>query len=244
MQSYIIVISVQNTMKYLNYIFTTVGLAFIILACFFYNKTNTFLKTATTANGVVKELIQVRNSSNKSLTYKPLILFTDKNNKNIEFSSSSSSNPPSYSEGEKVQVLYNPAQSSDAKINTFLSIWGFSVILGSMGFIFFIVGLSFFINAKHKKNKIFYLKQHGFTIITNFQSVSKNTSLAVNGRNPFNIVSQYLNPTDSKLYVFVSDNIWFDPTEFIKSNEIKVLIDKKNFKKYHLDLSFLPEVSE
>ena len=57
------------------------------------------------------------------------------------------------------------------------------------------------------------------------------------------IVSQWQNPATSKLHIFESDNIWFDPTDFIKTDKIKVWIDRKNPKKYMVDLSFLPEVA-
>ena len=88
-----------------------------------------------------------------------------------------------------------------------------------------------------------YLKQYGTKITTNFQNLNINTTLAVNGKNPFVVVSQWQNPKTSELHVFKSDNIWFDPSDFIKSDEITVLIDRKNPKRYSMDLSFLPKVA-
>jgi len=54
--------------------------------------------------GTVTELIRVESSD--SITYKPVIEFNNQNGSLIEFTSSSSSNPPSYSRGETVEVLY------------------------------------------------------------------------------------------------------------------------------------------
>ncbi len=39
-----------------------------------------------------------------------------------------------------------------------------------------------------------------------------------------------------------SEDIWFDPVEFIKSKTIDVYVDPVNFKKYYMDISFLPHM--
>lgn len=89
-----------------------------------------------------------------------------------------------------------------------------------------------------------YLEQYGTRIVTDFQDVSINTSLSVNGKYPFVGVSQWQNPETSKVHVFTSSNIWFDPTNFIKTDKIIVIVDKRNPKRYSVDLSFLPKAAE
>lgn len=74
------------------------------------------------------------------------------------------------------------------------------------------------------------------------KSVEINRSLEVNGRNPYQIYAQWKDPTRSKLYIFKSENIWSGPTGHISADEITVLIEKDNPKKYHVDISFLPIV--
>lgn len=98
--------------------------------------------------------------------------------------------------------------------------------------------------SRKKENMLKYLKQHGMKIVSDFQNVNTNTSITVNGKKTFVIVSQWQNPETSELYIFTSENIWFDPTNFIKSDKINVLIDRKNPKRYLVDLSFLPKVAK
>ncbi|MNC77488.1 hypothetical protein D3C75_1294550 [compost metagenome] len=57
------------------------------------------------------------------------------------------------------------------------------------------------------------------------------------------IRSQWLNPRTSEVHLFESDNIWFDPSDYLKDESISVFIDKKNPKKYHVDISFLPKIA-
>lgn len=229
----------MKALNVLKYIFTICGLGMFLGSFFMYLSINKFLKTAIMAQGTVVELQSVRSA--KSTTYKPLVTFNDKNGAKIEFTSGDSSNPPSYDVGEKIEVLYNPKKPQDAKIKSFSSLWMGVLIICIAGAVFFAVGFSFFISEKKKRALIGFLKQNGTKIETDFQSVNLNTSVKLNGRNPFQILSQWQNPATSKIHVFASDDIWFDPTNFIKTNIITVIIDKNNPKKYQVDLSFLPE---
>ncbi|MNH47046.1 hypothetical protein D3C79_1101060 [compost metagenome] len=70
-----------------------------------------------------------------------------------------------------------------------------------------------------------------------------NTRISVNGRHPYVIRSQWLNPRTSEVHLFESDNIWFDPSDYLKDESISVFIDKKNPKKYHVDITFLPKIA-
>ena len=85
---------------------------------------------------------------------------------------------------------------------------------------------------------------YGNAIQTDFQGVERNTSLEVNGKNPWRVTSQWLDPASNKLRVFHSENLWFDPTQFVKAKTVTVLLDPKNPKRYYMDVSFLPELDE
>jgi hypothetical protein len=234
----------MKALNIIKYIFAIIGLGMLTGAFFMYKNTSKFLETAVITKGTVVELVESRsdNSSNNSVMYAPVVNFIDKKGVEVKVYSSTSSNPPSYFVGEKVEVLYTPEAPQNAKIKGFFSVWGGATILGIFGFILFAIGGAIFVFDKKKSNIISYLKQNGTRIESDFQSVGLNTSLAVNGRNPYTIVSQWQNPATSKLHIFTSDDIWFDPTDFIKTDKIKVLIDRNDPKKYQVDLSFLPEV--
>jgi len=231
----------MKKIKLIKYIFTILGTGILVGTFFIYINASNFLKISITSQGTVVDLLESISSSNNSIMYNPLVNFIDEKGNSIEFSSSSGSNPPSYTIGEQVEVLYNPEFPNDAKINGFFSIWGGAIITGILGVVFFSIGISIFIFEKRKRITLQYLKQNGTAIQSDLQRVGINNSLAVNGRSPYQIVSQWQNPVTSKLHIFTSDNIWFDPTDFIKTNKIKVFIDRNNPKKYVTDLSFLPK---
>ena len=172
------------------------------------------------------------------------MLSKNRNNETIVFVSSTATNPPGYAKGEKIEVLYFPAKPQEARINSFFSLWGGSVILGVMGAIFFLIGAGVTLVPMLKKRQGEYLKEQGRAIETDFQGVKVNGAVVVNGRNPFRVLTQWKDPSSSKVRVFESNNIWYDPTSHIKSQRIRVFLDKKNSKKYYVDLSFLPKNEE
>ncbi len=190
------------------------------------------------------ELIRVQSNDDSSDTFSPIVRFKNKYGLEIEFKSSSSSSPASFDIGEKVIIYYENQNPQNAKIKSFFELWRFATIVGGIGIIFALIGFGFFVNNKLKKDKIAYLKQNGSRIETDFQKVNINSFIKVNGRNPFQILTQWQNPLTQKIHIFNSDNIWYDPSSFIKENKIKVLIDMRNTKNYWVDVTFLPNLEK
>lgn len=231
----------MRTISIVKYTFTVVGLGMLVGAFFLFTNTQAFLKSALTADGTVVELVRSRSSD--SDTYRPVVKFLTQDGSTIEFTSSSGSNPPSYSRGEIVEILYQETFPERAKVNGFFSLWGAPTILGGLGSVFFLVGFSIILLGSLKGKKIEYLRKNGIPIKAKFQNVEINGSLEVNGRNPYKICAQWKTPTTSEIHLFSSENIWFDPTEHINTDEITVLIERDNPKKYHVDISFLPKIA-
>ncbi|MBF7090052.1 DUF3592 domain-containing protein [Flavobacterium sp. ALJ2] len=229
----------MRTLTIIKYLFLGIGLVMLGGAIYLYQDKQHFLKNAEVAQGTVVELISEK--SNNSITYWPVVSFTTKAGNEVEFKSSVGSNPPSHNRGERVEVLYDDKFPHEAVINGFASLWVGSLILGGLGFVFFLIGFSMILYSYLKQQKIQHLLKNGKLILTKFNQVELNYSLNVNGRNPFQIHSQWLDPSKQELYIFISENIWFDPTEFIEKEGIKVFIEPSNPKKYYMDISFLPK---
>ncbi|MGI0119184.1 DUF3592 domain-containing protein [Zooshikella sp. RANM57] len=231
----------MKVISVVKYLFTIIGLAMLVGAFFAYKNSHDFVAEAIHTNGTVVELISSRSSD--SISYRPVVEFKTKEGDLIEFTSSTGSNPPSYSRGDAVEVLYLESYPDKAEINSFFSLWGLSTILGGMGAVFFLVGflIILFGGLKNKKRK--YLLERGYPVKAVFQSAEINGSLSVNGRNPYQIYAQWKNPATNELHLFKSENIWFDPSDHISQEEITVFIEKDNPKKYYVDISFLPKLA-
>lgn len=234
--------SKANTILILKYSFTLVGLCLLLGAYYTFDKTQSFLGDSMTAQGTVISL-EVSESSD-STTYKPRVEFTTADGELVEFTSSFGSKPPSHSKGDIVTVFYKQSAPEQAKINSFFSLWGGALIMTILGLVFFGVGFSIVLLAVLKRRKIEWLKTNGIKITAQFQTVQLNRGLKINHRYPYQVVAQWQNPTTSKMHIFTSENIWFDPTGYINSDEVTVLIERGNPKKYNVDTSFLPETAK
>ena len=224
----------------IEYVFAIIGLTLLGGALYLYKDKQAFLKKAEVTQGTVIELL--RTKSDNSITYCPVVAFTTKAGTKISFSSSVSSNPPSYNEGENVEVLYDPINPNNATIKGFKSLYLGVLIVGIIGTAFFILGFISIRFGYLKQKKLQYLLDNGQRISTKFENVQLNSSSKENVRNSFLIYSQWLNPNTNELYVFKSDTIRFDPTDFIKTKEIMVMIDPRDPRKYFMDTSFLPNL--
>lgn len=231
----------------MKYIFSIIGIGLLAGAYYLYQSTQDFLGSALSAQGTVVELSLSRShksgSSNSSVTYAPVVNFTTNEGKSITFTSTTSSNPPSYTEGETVEVFYQADRPESAKINGFFSLWGGTLILSGIGAVFFAIGASIIMAERRRVRKIADLQRSGMTIQAKIQSIGLNTARSTKGRRPYVIRAQWQNPATSEIHVFSSDNLWFDPTEFVHSDKINVLIDQRDPSKYHMDTSFLPKLA-
>ncbi len=242
----------MKTLTFIKYIVTLLGMCLLIASAYFYNSTSNFLKEAIKTEGTVVELdrtvskddVKDPNGLHASVSYKPVVDFVTGNGEKIRFFSIVGSNPPIYYKGQKVEVVYLTASPNNAKIFDFFSLWGVALILGSGGGVFFLVGSGMILVPRLKENRDQYLREQGVPIKTEFQRVVKDESLEVNGRNPYRILTQWQNPSTSEIHVFKSNNLWYDPTSHIKSRQITVFIERDNPKKYVVDLSFLPVMSD
>ncbi|MBT2773619.1 DUF3592 domain-containing protein [Halomonas sp. ISL-60] len=219
-----------------------VGIALLVGSVFMLLNTRDFLSEAVITQGTVVELVEYRSSD--SITYRPVVQFTNESGQLVNFTSSTSSNPPSYTPGQQVDVLYQPGERSSPRINSFFSLWGAETILAGIGIVFLLAGviLMFVPEFRHRKGET--LKKNGVPIDTDYQGVELNTRFSVNGRHPFQVVTQWQNPATSEVHVFKSNNIWFDPSNYIHTDTITVFYEKGDLQQYHVDLSFLPKLAK
>lgn len=131
---------------------------------------------------------------------------------------------------------------------SFLKILTFIFIL--MGVILLIVGWVFGLKPVYKINNNKKLLHTGKKIETKFIGVEENKKETVrvtmaHRMSPFIIKSSGTDPITGETKIFKSNNVWFDPRDFLSKDEkINVYVDPKNSNNYYMDLSFLDEKKE
>jgi hypothetical protein len=221
----------MKVINILKFVFGLIGAALLSGAAFWYLHTTNIMENSEKTEGVVVFAGRI-----------PTISFLDHNENTVKFSPNISCQPPCYDLNEKVTVYFNKDNPKDATISGII-MWLGPIILGGIGTVFFSIGMGFFIFAAMKKKKKEYLLRHGIQIEAKFKEIIKNRSVRMNRQHPYMIVVEWFDEDSNKLYLFQSDNIWFNPGQYIKDSTITVFIERDNPKKYYVDISFLPELA-
>ena len=95
-----------------------------------------FLHRAVATTGTVIGLRAFSELENHGVTYAPVFLFSEANGTRHTIDSHASSNPPGFSIGQKVPVLYEPDRPTHAKIDSHWQLWALPDVFGAVGFTF------------------------------------------------------------------------------------------------------------
>jgi hypothetical protein len=124
-------------------IFAGIGSIFAVIGIIFGLNTHSFVATAISAQGTIIDLV-LRSSTDSegysSSVYHPVVKFTDRSGEPTVFEANAGSNPPAFSKGQQVEVLYNPQKPNSAMINSRFELWFFPIIFTSLGFTFTLIG--------------------------------------------------------------------------------------------------------
>ena len=129
-----------------KYLIVANGIAFLAGAMLWAQSNLRFLAQASTAQGTVIAL----QPDGHDIAKAPVVRFQAANGETIEFTLDTRSNPPGYTRGQQVEVLYHAAAPRDAKINGFGALWGFPIGLGCFGLVFLLVGGAIVLAARKR----------------------------------------------------------------------------------------------
>ena len=102
--------------------------------------TRSFLADSSSASGRVIGLVSRQScdhdddnrEENCTTVYAPRVQFTTGDGRQVVFVSGSASSPPSYTEGDPVDVRYRPSDPSDAKIDSVTGVWLAAMVTGGL----------------------------------------------------------------------------------------------------------------
>jgi hypothetical protein len=125
-----------TTIQILLFVVATI---LLLASIFLASSTQRFIRSAQAASGkVVDNLPDV--DSDGDTVYKPRFVFTLSNGEEVSVQSQVGTSPPSFRKGQSVTVLYDPSSPQQARINSFMQLWGGAVILIAVAVIFLVVG--------------------------------------------------------------------------------------------------------
>ncbi|ROT93470.1 DUF3592 domain-containing protein [Altererythrobacter sp. FM1] len=229
----------KNLFRWVGGIFAATGFIFLTASAVLWQRDADFSADAEKARGTVIELVrhvERDRDRGQSISYTAIIGYTDGSGRRLEFSETVRSNPPRFSVGEDVPVLYDPKRSSHAVVDDFWGRRGMLTIFLGLGATFAALGAVLFAIDLKRGRKISRLLREGKPIDADFLHVFRDTRIKRNGEHPFRVVAQATDPATGRLRRFESEAIWVDPTTQLTGRKIRVLLDPSNPQRYHVDL--------
>lgn len=232
----------RNVIKFVCFSFAIIGIVALAGAITSTIAHIRFAKIGVLTEGTVTEMIPVTYRDSDGDTrqgYSPNISYITREGKQLTYYSNRSSYPPKYNVGETVVLRYHPNNPAHVEIKgegviASLVIWLFGLAFGGVG----IGGTVYYIQKARTKK---WLKKYGVTIQSDFVEVTQ-PNIKINGQQPYVIHSRADNPADKQTYRFTSEHLFSDPSSHIKpKQQIPVLIDLKNWTRYTINTSFLPQ---
>lgn len=143
--------------------------------------------------------------------------------------------------GDQLQVLYNRIIPVQVRVDSFIETWSASLMYAALSVITVLSFSLIHLASNWFKNRAKKLLREGDHIYTQYKSIEADIKAEKNGKYPYRIISSWFDPKTKKQYEFKSQQLWENPQDYIMDQTIKVMIDRKNKKKYLMDLSFLPD---
>jgi len=202
------------------------------------------LRFAATAQSVQGTVVDVRKVVRDSVGYIYTVAFFDDESQQAIRLPVGGTDSVHYETGDEVTMLYQAGNPRGAVMQNFSSQYAAGTILSGMGVFFLLMGGGPLLWYSRKNRRHRRLLKTGIPIQTQFNRVDYNTTITVNGRSPYVVVSHKRDPINgTRIWEFKSLNLWFDPTPYIDSGKsITVYVDPENYKRYAMDMSQLPRI--
>ncbi|MEN5017135.1 DUF3592 domain-containing protein [Erwinia sp. Eh17-17] len=230
----------MSKIKLVFRIMLVVGLFLAGLSSYLAYESYQFQSKAIQTQGKVTDLRFSRSDSSSSGVWYPEVTFVDNKGETIVFESSVGSSSYRNALGDEIGVLYLSEDPEAARIADNTSLYLSTIVLGGMSVVILFIG---FIGSRvtGKGSRYAKLVHNGRPVEADIVGVELNEAIQFNGRSPWRIVCQWLDPSSNTIHVFNSDNFYYDPSPYLKDDKIRVYVDHGNVKKYYVDTSSFPK---
>ena len=214
-----------------------VGTALLAGGVYFFKLKMDFYTQSIQAEGTI---IDIESSRSRQTTYyHPLISFQSVDGETYTFSAETgTSGAYDFTKGDKLMVRYLKEKPHLASVDSFMEMWATPAIMLAISIVLSLVGAFTCYNYFNRIKLRRELPRTGKLLQLTVRAESRSSK----NKTEFVVLSDWLNPADSKISSFTSDRISFDPSPYLTDRLVDVWIDPVNPKKKHyMDISFLPE---
>jgi hypothetical protein len=130
----------MSTELIIGIVFSLVGALLFVIGVFLFIRTRAFVSSSQEVKGTVIRMLSSSGSEGGTV-YAPVFKFTTIQGQVIEMEEKVYSNPPGFSVGEVVDMLYDPKNPSNARAKKWSSLYFVPLLLTGMGAVFGGIGV-------------------------------------------------------------------------------------------------------
>jgi hypothetical protein len=137
-----------------------------------------------TSSGIRVEGVVVEANDNQ----KPIVEFRTREGQRLRVEGSISASPTPYRVGEPIGVFYDPANPSDALIDSFIERWFLTLLFGGFATAFAAIGIGFAIAAFRRHSRRTRLIKTGQRFDGHIVGFEQNRFTKINGKRPWQVL--------------------------------------------------------
>jgi hypothetical protein len=130
----------MSTELIIGIVFGLVGGLLFVIGIFLFIRTRAFVSSSREVKGTVIRMLSTSGSEGGTV-YAPVFKFTTIQGQAMEVEEKVYSNPPGFSVGEVVDILYDPQNPGKARAKKWFSLYFTPVLLSGMGAVFGGIGV-------------------------------------------------------------------------------------------------------
>ena len=108
--------------------------------------------------------------------------------------------------------------------------------IATSGIGFFILG--WHLNQMKRQKKVF---ENGYYMTVPITDIRMDTRVRMNGRYPYVVEAQYMEPATREIYLFRSHNFFYNPANKLTSDRVDVYLIPPDYKNYYMDIDSIIE---
>lgn len=167
---------------------------------------------------------------------KPIVEFRTGRGERVRVEGKISSSPSPYKVGERIGVFYDPADPSEAVIDSFIERWFLPLLFGGFGAVFILVGGTMFTLARRSGRKLARLQREGQRFEGRIAAIEMERFTKINGRRPWRVLVDW---TDARgvAHRSQSELLRADPSASFKiGDRVRVIADPNDSAIHWIDL--------
>lgn len=218
--------------KFIGIFFLTLGILAIGIGVYFKIDIESFKKNAVETEATITHIDSKRHSDGDTSYVVKVSFLVD----GQEYGGDLNYYSSSMYVGKKEKIYYDSSNPNHFKSGDDSFVTWIFILVGTIASVVGGGCLIYIIRKNKKKDK---LLAYNYVIHANIVGFNLDTSVSINGRNPYRMEATYINPADGKLYTYKSDALWADLSPVLAQRQITtipVYVNPNNFSEYYVDI--------